>query len=38
MRVAYSNKEDDMRACVEEVVATYHPADNVNQEKKAVTA
>lgn len=38
MRVAYSNKEDDMRNCVEEVVATYHPADNVNQKKKAVTA
>lgn len=27
MRVAYSNKEDDMRACVEEVVDTYHPAN-----------
>lgn len=38
MRVAYSNKEDDMRACVEEVVDTYHPADNVNQEKKTATA
>lgn len=38
MRVAYSNKEDDMRNCVEEVVDTYHPAENVKQEKKAVTA
>lgn len=38
MRVAYSNKEDDMRNCVEEVVATYHPADNVNQRKKTVIA
>lgn len=38
MRVAYSNKEDDMRNCVEEVVDTYHPADNVNQRKKTVIA
>ena len=38
MRVAYSNKEDDMRNCVAEVVDTYHPAENVKQEKKAVTA
>ena len=38
MRVAYSNKEDDMRNCVEEVVDTYHPVDNGKQEKKAVTA
>lgn len=38
MKVAYSNKDEEMRPCVEKVVNTYHPANVPASQLSKITA